>query len=100
MAAIVTGSILVAAAGLLLGITNKLGPLQIISHVVAFAVFISGVVLLMSVKCPKCSVRLGQAASGAAYGYRGWVRRGRRKVNFCPFCGVSLDEPVPQKPVT
>lgn len=45
------------------------------------------------VRCPRCSAPLGQIALTIAFG---WLRR---RVNFCPYCGVSLDEPVPHKAI-
>ena len=60
---------------------------------VGFALFGGAILALQTVvKCPKCKARLGQTiAMPLALS----IRSGP-KVNFCPFCGVSLDEPVPQ----
>ena len=47
--------------------------------------------LQMIVRCPKCKARLGRTiAMPVAFGWRSGPR-----VNFCPFCGVKLDEPIP-----
>lgn len=40
------------------------------------------------IKCLKCSRRLGKL--GFELGFSG-----KKAPNFCPYCGVSLDEPVP-----
>ena len=39
-------------------------------------------------RCPKCRARLGQLSGEIAFH---WGTRAR--VNFCPYCGVSLDTP-------
>ena len=58
---------------------------------VGFAVFGGAIItLLFFVKCPKCKARFGQL--GPEIAFRVW---GRRQVNFCPYCGVSLDERCP-----
>jgi hypothetical protein len=44
------------------------------------------------VKCPKCKARLGQTiAMPLAFS---WGRG--PKVNFCPYCGVNLDQAMPR----
>jgi hypothetical protein len=59
---------------------------------VGFAGFASAIVgLTFFVKCPKCKARLAQTIGM----YVAFQWGGRRQVNFCPFCGVNLDEPVP-----
>ncbi len=45
-----------------------------------------------TVRCPKCKAKLGQTiAMPLAFSWGSGS-----KVNFCPFCGVNLDEPRPQ----
>lgn len=61
-------------------------PLFIVGGIL-FAVAVIG---LQRVRCPKCAAPLGQFAMPIAIAWR-------RKINFCPYCGVSLDEPAPQK---
>jgi len=56
--------------------------------IVAFAAAILG--LNFGVRCLKCRTRFGQLALEIAFH---WGRRAR--VNFCPFCGTGLDEPLP-----
>jgi hypothetical protein len=45
-------------------------------------------VLLFRVRCPKCQTPFRQLAGEIAFQ---WGTR--RRVNFCPYCGVSMDEP-------
>jgi hypothetical protein len=40
------------------------------------------------IKCPRCSVRIGQSIAGAMA-----IPLLKPQPNFCPYCGVSLDEP-------
>jgi hypothetical protein len=60
---------------------------------VGFALFFGAILALQRlVKCPNCKARLGQTiAMPLALSWGSGP-----KVNFCPFCGVNLDEPVPQ----
>jgi hypothetical protein len=44
--------------------------------------------LQLMTKCPRCSARLGQIAMGLGVP---WLKP---QANFCPYCGVSLDEPI------
>jgi hypothetical protein len=63
-----------------------------------FAMFGGSIVALQwLVRCPKCRARLGQTiAMPLAFSWGSGP-----KINFCPFCGVNLDEPrpAPQEPV-
>ena len=57
---------------------------------VGFAIFAGAILgLTFFVKCPKCDTRFGQVASQIAFHFGS--KRGR--VNFCPYCGTSLDQP-------
>ena len=59
---------------------------------VGFAVFFGAIVTMQrSIKCPKCKARLGQTIAMPLAFHIGSGPR----VNFCPFCGVNLDEPRP-----
>ena len=60
--------------------------------IVGFVMFGGAILALQRiVKCPKCKARLGQTiAMPVAFGWGSGPR-----VNFCPFCGVKLDEPIP-----
>jgi hypothetical protein len=57
-----------------------------------FAVFFGAILAMQrSIRCPKCEARLGQTiAMPLAFNFGSGPR-----VNFCPFCGVNLDEPRP-----
>ena len=57
-----------------------------------FLVFFGAIVAMQrSIKCPKCKAKLGQTiAMPLAFSWGSGP-----KVNFCPFCGVNLDEPRP-----
>jgi FtsH-binding integral membrane protein len=57
----------------------------------AMAVFASAALgMQFFVRCPKCKVRLGQIGVQVGIGFL------KPTVNFCPYCGVSLDEPLPR----
>lgn len=46
------------------------------------------IALQFAIKCPRCSQRLGQEI-GMRVGVSIW----KKPPNFCPYCGVSLDQP-------
>jgi hypothetical protein len=49
-------------------------------------------VLQRTVRCPKCKARLGQTiAMPLAFSWGSGP-----KINFCPYCGVSLDQALPR----
>jgi hypothetical protein len=50
--------------------------------------FGGAILSMLWIKCPRCSVRLGQSIAGSL-GVP-WLKP---QPNFCPYCGVSLDEP-------
>jgi hypothetical protein len=87
MAVAVGGWLLVPLSAAALG--DKPNPLFMMAGPVLFG----GAILAMywAVRCPKCKARLAQTV-GMATAFQ-WGSRA--KVNFCPYCGVSLDEPVP-----
>jgi hypothetical protein len=60
--------------------------------ITGFVLFGGAILLIQRVKCPKCSTILGQLAVPLAFTFSQ-----KRKINFCPYCGTSLDEPLPQK---
>jgi hypothetical protein len=55
--------------------------------------FIGAIVSFLFIRCPKCRARLGQTIAMPTA-----MRFTRRspEVKYCPFCGVGLDEPMPQ----
>jgi hypothetical protein len=50
--------------------------------------FFGAILSMLWIKCPRCSVRVGQSIAGTLA-----VPFLKPQPNFCPFCGVSLDEP-------
>jgi hypothetical protein len=60
--------------------------------IVGFVLFGGAILALQRVvKCPKCKSRLGQTiAMPLAFSWGSGP-----KINFCPYCGVSLDEQLP-----
>jgi hypothetical protein len=81
------GSWVLAAAGMVL---SGNGPLSLIFFLPGFVGFLVSIVaLILFVRCPRCrfnfgplSMQLGSLPFGSS----------ARLVNFCPHCGVSLDE--------
>jgi hypothetical protein len=62
---------------------------------VPFAGFFAVVLLmLLWIRCPRCSGPLGQNA----WYLNAKNRFYQRRVNFCPNCGVSFDEPLTVSP--
>lgn len=55
---------------------------------VSVLAMITGITLTFSIKCPKC----GHSLRGVAYRVAQ-----RRSLDFCPYCGVSLNEPASHK---
>jgi hypothetical protein len=55
--------------------------------ILGFLTFGGAIIAVQWIKCPRCAVRLGQIAM--SLGIPGL----KPQPNFCPYCGVSLDEP-------
>jgi hypothetical protein len=53
-------------------------------------VFVGAVFFTRLIKCPKCSTGLGRAIV-----MRIGTPFGRTRINFCPFCGVRMDDARP-----
>jgi hypothetical protein len=64
-------------------------PLFAILGVIGFG---GAIVSIARVRCPKCRASLGQTVAMPTA-----LRVGGKQVNFCPFCGVNFDEPIPRK---
>lgn len=60
--------------------------------VIGFVMFFGALLAMRRiVKCPSCKARLGHTiAMPLAFSWGSGP-----KVNFCPFCGVNLDQPMP-----
>ena len=60
--------------------------------ILCFVVFGACVLYILRTRCPKCSAVLGQCVMN----YVG-IRTTRMfpRPNYCPYCGVSLDDPCP-----
>jgi hypothetical protein len=84
----ISGWLLFAASGALAGHRKQPpGPLIFLG----FALF-AGAILAFQwwIKCPKCSRKLAQSI-GMLVAFRG-----KSAPNYCPYCGVHLDEPMPK----
>jgi hypothetical protein len=71
------------------------GRAQPVVFIVSGAIFV-GVILYLTwfVRCPRCSANLGQTvAMPLAFSW------GQRQMKYCPYCAVSLDEPVSHGPI-
>ena len=81
------------AAGLTLGETSHFIP----SWIAPIPIFCFAAVVLLVlfwIRCPRCGGRLGQLAGFLNAKERFFQRR----INFCPYCGVNLDEPCSVQP--
>jgi len=65
---------------------------------VAGMILFGGAILALQriVRCPTCKARLGQTIAMPLAFSRG----SGPKINFCPYCGVNLDKPLPLPPDT
>jgi hypothetical protein len=68
------------------------GFMRIVLPVVGFVMFGGAILALQwAVRCPKCTAKLGRTvAMPIAFSWGSGP-----KINFCPYCGVNLDEPLP-----
>jgi len=73
------------------------GPVRIALPVVGFVMFGGAILALQwAVKCPKCMAKLGRTvAMPIAFSWGSGP-----KINYCPYCGVNLDEPLPDAHTT
>jgi hypothetical protein len=94
MVALVTlaGFALLAAAFVAeFGLFRGPGPLSFVAGL-AFTGLLNFV--WRRVRCPKCSTILGTTAIYT------FVRAQDVRVDFCPHCGASFDEPMPHNPIS
>ena len=52
--------------------------------------FLAGIILLHNIRCPRCKSGLGETIAWAVT-----FPNFRPRPRHCPFCSVSLDEPMP-----
>lgn len=77
----------------LLRLTPRAGPFLVLGLALVFAIsIILKMRVIRRVTCPKCKGPLGAFSSAMTDSPR------VKKINFCPYCGVNLDEPMPQAP--
>jgi hypothetical protein len=58
-----------------------------------FGAFGAALLFIIWVRCPRCRARLGQSiAMPLALSW------GTPRINFCPYCGVNLEEPLEAGP--
>jgi hypothetical protein len=77
-------------AMIILGFTGALHVGEILSPIrVICLIIILGAILYgnLGIRCPKCKGNLGVTVVPALFSFSS-----KHKVNFCPFCGVSLNE--------
>ena len=89
--------LLVSLAGFLIFGSTALFGLdrpQPLTVLVGWLIFIGGLVAMRWIKCPKCSARFGQSIAMPLVFPRFLAQR----PNYCLYCGVSLDEPMPHAP--
>ena len=92
-AAAAIGGWLVLALGGAAGNSLPDGIPKAVMPIAGFLLFGGAIVAMQRiVKCPKCKARLGQTiAMPVAFSWGSGP-----KVGFCPYCGVSLDVPLPR----
>jgi hypothetical protein len=83
--------IALALLGLALRISGlALTPLGFSAVLASFAtILLVCVVLAVRFRCPRCSGPLSSLIA-----HFGPMRKLGRKIQFCPFCGVKMDEPL------
>lgn len=79
-------------AWLTLALSASAGMQNPLVLLAAFLVFGGAILSMLWIKCPRCSVRLGQSIAGTMA-----IPGLKPQPNFCPYCGVSLDEPHVKK---
>lgn len=90
MGAAVIGWLLVASPGITGAVRGRPPSFVIGASIVGFLLFFGAIASMWFIRCPKCSARIGHTIAmpvGFSFGVR-------QRVNYCPFCGVNLDEPI------
>jgi hypothetical protein len=67
-------------------LVQSLLPLFAVIGAIGFG---GAIISIMFIRCPKCRASLGQTVAVPTA-----MRLSGRQINFCPYCGVSLDEPM------
>jgi hypothetical protein len=84
---IVTGLALSRQSGLL----TRVQMFLVLGSALLFIVgTIAGARIARNIACPKCGERLGPFTLAMSDAPR------RKKINYCPYCAVNLDDPVPK----
>jgi DNA-directed RNA polymerase subunit RPC12/RpoP len=60
--------------------------------IAGFVMFGGAILILQWIRCPRCSARLGQCIT-MGLGFNLSILGRKKSPNFCPYCGVSLDQP-------
>lgn len=85
------GWITIMAAGIYSG-THKRTPPSPLAFIGFVVFFLAIIVVNWWLRCPKCRRKVGQNI-GLQVGIGG-----KKAPNFCPYCGVHLDDPLPAPP--
>lgn len=80
------GWLLVLSPGMTKGRTP---PIAIGTAALGMLLFLASLGSMLFVRCPRCRGRIGQSIAWQVAFY--WIGR---RVNYCPYCGVHLDEPL------
>jgi len=73
-----------------------LGRPQPVAIAVGWLIFAGALVAIRWIKCPKCAARIGQTIAMPLV----FPRFLGQRPNYCLYCGVCLDEPMPQASAT
>lgn len=67
------------------------GPLGIPFLAIIGAIAFGGaIILIANIRCPRCRASLGQTIAMPV-----GINLIGEQINYCPYCGVSLDEQIP-----
>ena len=79
------------AGGVILG--DRTVWFMVVGMIGFFSMFTLVFALLFAIRCPCCGSNLGYAIQWPAK----WDYSVSEKIQFCPFCGVSMDEEMKEK---
>lgn len=87
------GWFLAAAPGLVAMATRSAPRAAIGASMLGLLTFAVAFISMMFIRCPKCSARISHTiAVPVGFSFGGL----RQRINYCPYCGVSLDEACPE----